>query len=303
MLTSRLLDKFYDTTVQRQLNFPIKRRLFLERLSQRIHKKGWKKRLEFTDQFLASLSSGFPEIPQETGFLIWSPPNLSSLPLLIKEANNAFNHVNLAELGSRTDNQTPNRLNIPWDKPLSLDHPLYQVARDPNILGPITRYLGFLPIINALDILYYPNNQWFPKSTQFFHVDAKSTDQIRVFIHISDVGALSGPTLVFPKNICQSVFENYLGNYPEDSFFEKNLGFDNCQQLVGPSGSIVFFDSGRCFHAGGRPSSFPRLILNIQYVSPAMIQWLPTGWSKRTRFWNLANPYSSPVDKYLLGWE
>ena len=303
MSSNYLLDKFHSPTTQRWLNFPLKRRLAIEKMNRWVHRKSWKKRMDFTENYLNSLSPNITEISKETGFKVWSPPNLPQVPELINHVVKIFKNTNLANLDKQSKNSFLFRQSVPWTNPLSLDHIVYKVARDPNILGPIVQYLGFFPIINAFDIFYYPNRDWHPKSTQFFHVDSKSTDQVRVFIHINDVGIDNGPTLVFPRNISIPIFEEYTGDYPEDSYFEENLKMENCKKLVGSSGTIVFFDSGRCFHAGGRPSTFPRLLVNLQYVSPAMLQWLPKGWARQTRFWNLASSSSSQIDRYLLGWE
>jgi hypothetical protein len=49
---------------------------------------------------------------------------------------------------------------------------------------------------------------------------------------------------------------------------EEILGKNSITPMVGDTGSAIFTDTSRCFHAGSREAKKPRNVVIIQYLSP-----------------------------------
>ena len=78
---------------------------------------------------------------------------------------------------------------------LSLQSPLLRFALHPDLLTAVSVYLGFVPILSAMDIwVSMPSIKL--TGSQHFHCDWADDRQIRVFVYATDVIEESGPLVV-----------------------------------------------------------------------------------------------------------
>ena len=73
--------------------------------------------------------------------------------------------------------------------------------------------------------------------------------------------------------------------------------------MIGKSGTVIFSDTCRCFHAGSRKSKKPRTILMIQYLSPFAFHYPHFNLKTIAPYSDLGRLQNSLFLKLLLGYE
>ena len=158
--------------------------------------------------------------------------------------------------------------------PILVDFALSDAA-----LGMATSYLGTIPYLNRVDLLYsIPRAGDEKVSSQLFHVDPEGLTQVKFFINVFDVGDGEGPFTFIPADETARIIRDvnvlrrqrgkpHAGRYLDEEIAA--VGADGSIVCVkGPQGSGVAVDTSRCLHLGSRvsPGSF-RLCLYIQYCT------------------------------------
>jgi hypothetical protein len=161
-----------------------------------------------------------------------------------------------------------------------LRHPLLvDFALSDAAMGMAASYLGTIPYLNRVDLLYsIPRESDEKVSSQLFHVDPEGLTQVKFFINVFDVGEGEGPFTFIPADetarIIRDVNElrqqhgkQHAGRYLDDEIAA--VGATGAiVRVMGAQGSGVAVDTSRCLHLGSRvgPGSF-RLCLYIQYCT------------------------------------
>jgi hypothetical protein len=163
-------------------------------------------------------------------------------------------------------------------------HPeLVNFALSDAMLGAATRYLGMVPHLSRIDLMYSLPRAGGGKNieSQLFHLDHEGLTQIKHFIHVFDVGEHEGPFTFIPADATARIVRDVralrrrqksgqdieVRRY-SDAEIAAVGGTSDIITVTGPVGAGVAVDTSRCLHLGSRvdPGSF-RLCLYIQYCT------------------------------------
>lgn len=159
-------------------------------------------------------------------------------------------------------------------------HPqIVDFALSDGLLSLVTNYLGTIPHLNRVDLLYsVAHGGEEAISSQIYHLDPEGRRQAKLFLNLRDVGPDEGPFTFIPaEETARIVAAVKRRRDPEadlqmarylDSELEAVNGFARSISVMGPPGSGVLVDTSRCLHFGSRvkPGTY-RLCLYIQYCS------------------------------------
>jgi len=160
------------------------------------------------------------------------------------------------------------------------EHPeIVDFALSDGLLSLVTNYLGTIPHLNRVDLLYsVAHGGEEAISSQIYHLDPEGRRQAKLFLNLRDVGPDEGPFTFIPAaETARIVAAVKRRRDPEadlqmarylDSELEAVNGFARAISVMGPPGSGVLVDTSRCLHFGSRvkPGTY-RLCLYIQYCS------------------------------------
>jgi hypothetical protein len=161
-------------------------------------------------------------------------------------------------------------------------HPeIVDFALSDGLLSLVTNYLGTIPHLNRVDLLYSVSHGGDEAiSSQIYHLDPEGRRQAKLFLNLRDIGADEGPFTFIPaaasarivKTIKRRRSENddtelAMGRYLDAELAQVG-GLDKAISVMGPTGSAVLVDTSRCLHCGSRvkPGTY-RLCLYVQYCS------------------------------------
>ena len=156
---------------------------------------------------------------------------------------------------------------------------LVDFALSDALLSLVTNYLGTIPHLNRIDLLYSVNHGGDEAiSSQIYHLDPEGTRQAKLFMNLRDVGAEEGPFTFIPASettrIVNAIKKRRLedtqmaaGRYSDDEL-DAVGGLAKAISVDGPKGSAALVDTSRCLHFGSRvqPGTY-RLCLYIQYCT------------------------------------
>lgn len=159
-------------------------------------------------------------------------------------------------------------------------HPeLVDFALSDALLGAAAEYLGVIPHLTRIDLLYsVPRTGDTLEASQLFHLDPEGLTQAKVFVNVFDVNEDHGPFTFVPADISQRVVQQIrarrteagapvVGRYTDEEVVGAG-GVGSIVRVTGPAGGGVIVDTSRCLHCGSRvrPGAF-RLCLYIQYCT------------------------------------
>jgi hypothetical protein len=159
-------------------------------------------------------------------------------------------------------------------------HPkLVDFALSDPLLSLVTNYLGTIPHLNRIDLLYSIDHGGEEAiSSQIYHLDPEGTRQAKLFMNLRDVGPNEGPFTFIPASETTRIVntirkrrpaevEMAAGRYLDDELESVN-GLEKSISVAGPPGSAALVDTSRCLHFGSRvkPGTY-RLCLYIQYCT------------------------------------
>jgi hypothetical protein len=161
-------------------------------------------------------------------------------------------------------------------------HPeLTNFALSDAMLGAATRYLGMVPHLSRIDLMYSLPRAGKNIESQLFHLDHEGLTQIKHFIHLFDVGEHEGPFTFIPADATARIVRDVralrrrqtsaqdveLRRYSDEEIAAVG-GTGDIITVTGPVGAGVAVDTSRCLHLGSRvdPGSF-RLCLYMQYCT------------------------------------
>jgi hypothetical protein len=159
---------------------------------------------------------------------------------------------------------------------------LVDFALSDDLLSLVTNYLGTIPHLNRVDLLYSVSHGGEEAiSSQIYHLDPEGRRQAKLFLNLREIGPDEGPFTFIPASASERVIKAIkhrrstesedatmlMGRYFDDEL-AKVGGLDEAISVMGPAGSAVLVDTSRCLHCGSRvkPGTY-RLCLYIQYCS------------------------------------
>lgn len=156
---------------------------------------------------------------------------------------------------------------------------LVEFALGERTLGAATRYLGMVPYLSHVDLVYsLPRPGGNNIDSQLFHLDPEGLRQVKFFIQVYDVGEPQGPFSFIPADTTARVLHDVAGwrkrrgIEPSRRYSDEEVtavGGDRALVTVqGPAGTAIAIDTSRCLHLGSRvqPGTF-RLMLYLQYCT------------------------------------
>jgi len=156
---------------------------------------------------------------------------------------------------------------------------LVDFALDDAVLGMATRYLGAVPRLNRIDLLYsVPRETDDNIASQLFHVDPEGVTQVKFFFNLFDTGDDQGPFTFIPADESRRILREVRslhraqGNTSVGRCTDAEIaavgGTSAIVTVKGPAGSGVAVDTSRCLHLGSRVrrGSF-RLCLYLQFCT------------------------------------
>lgn len=160
------------------------------------------------------------------------------------------------------------------------EHPqLVDFALSDGLLSLVTNYLGTIPHLNRVDLLYsVAHGGEDAISSQIYHLDPEGRRQAKLFLNLRPTGPDEGPFTFIPASETSRIVnaikqrrsadeEMAMARYL-DSELEQVNGLAKAIGVMGAPGSGVLVDTSRCLHFGSRvkPGTY-RLCLYIQYCS------------------------------------
>ena len=210
----------------------------------------------------------------------------------------------------RKDKFLRNLLN---DKDLRRNPELVDFALSDPVLGMAARYLGAVPYLCRVDVVYsLPRASDDNIASQLFHVDPEGLTQVKFFIHLYDVGEPEGPFTFIPADETTRILaairalrrqqgKPHVGRYLDEEV-DAVGGTGSIVRLKGPTGSGVAIDTSRCLHMGSRvqPGAF-RLCLYLQYCTTAeQTNLFDVGRYKKDQVRTLAIEHSVAANANLI---
>ena len=181
--------------------------------------------------------------------------------------------------GSRNPKKWAFLRSILTNQDLARNPALVDFALSDPLLSLVTNYLGTIPHLNRIDLLYSVNHGGEDAiSSQIYHLDPEGTRQAKLFMNLRDVGPDEGPFTFIPAaettRIVNAIKKRRLedtamaaGRYSDEEL-EAVGGLSRAIAVAGPKGSAALVDTSRCLHFGSRvkPGTY-RLCLYIQYCT------------------------------------
>lgn len=159
-------------------------------------------------------------------------------------------------------------------------HPeLVDFALSDAAFGIATRYLGTVPYLTRVDLLYSVPREGDDRiASQLFHVDPEGLTQVKFFINVFDIGDAEGPFTFIPADATARILRDiralrnrlgqpHVGRYSDEEIAAVG-GAADIVCIKGPRGAGVAIDTSRCLHMGSRvqPGAF-RLCIYLQYCT------------------------------------
>ena len=242
-------------------------------------------------------------IPSEHGYLSVPPgtldPQVAAVVEHAGELIDSIGHDALLEQGTKGGFIA--RGFLP-EESHQLGSPYLDFALDERVVGPVAAYLGVVPVLTDVDVWYSAHHPKAPKSSQLWHLDHADTTQIKVWIHVDEIDALSGPLTVLAADGSTSVAEANDYDFGDSyRLADDAVPTDRCVAFEGPAGTVDFVDTSRCFHFGSRVSAEgrPRRIAVFQYLTPYSFKF--ADHRNQAGFRALASGDSTPLERLVLG--
>lgn len=219
----------------------------------------------------------------DDGYAILPPSRLPGTSEIVDECRRLFarKQAELAAIPAGTKGKKSFLRNVLDDQDLKANPALIDFALSDGLLSIVTNYLGVVPILNRVDLVYSiaratPDAAHI--SSQLFHQDHEGLRQAKLFLNIYDVDDEHGPFTLIPASRTEKVLRairrqrqdagvEHHGHYRDDEVAACD-GLVEQIRSIGPAGSAAIVDTSRCLHAGSRvQQGHFRLCLYIQYCT------------------------------------
>jgi len=274
-------------------------------LSRKKNLEGYQARVALMEQLnrdRAARNGGadvsLPEIPKEKGYLLVRPEGFPLLDEVLAEARENFKGY-----VPGTNKKANDSLQGVPRRDRTHTSAINRLATHPEVLRIISNYMGMVPILYRINLLYSPNDEEVELSSQYFHLDPEDVIMTKIFVFVEDVDEDTGPTTVLPADrstIVRRAIDYRNSRVPDEVIYEIG-GKENLVQCTGPAGTLAFLDTCRCFHMGSRKASKPRSAIMIQYQTPYAATARPDGPLPPPPIGDIAIPPNPTLlDEYLF---
>ncbi|NEO69199.1 hypothetical protein [Moorena sp. SIO3H5] len=284
---------------QKHFNYPYRKRNGYETISKFFNFPTYSIRKDLGISVI-NCQGKLPSISKKDGFLVWFPKKFDPVSQVIGACRDYIATVDQSIFTKKGDGKEEYLRGLHPDKS-KLTESLVKLACDRTLVSIVTKYLGILPIINGVKLLYSPNKKLYEGGAQFFHLDPEGVRQIKLYIYVEDVTEESGPLTLIPAQESEKIYRSYQGGRLTDEWVSRFIDPQHFYSITGASGTMIFADTSRCFHFGSRPGKNPRFVIILQYISPFAINFPWFGWVRKPLHAHLVNDNTLMIDQYLLG--
>ena len=220
-------------------------------------------------------------LDRRDGYAMLSPGSVANTDEIIALSLSLFEEKQrqMEAAGSSNSKKWAFLRSILSNQDLAKNPKLIDFALSDSLLSLVTNYLGTIPHLNRIDLLYSVNHGGDEAiSSQIYHLDPEGTRQAKLFMNLRDVGPEEGPFTFIPAaetmRIVNAIKKRRLedtqmaaGRYSDDELAAVG-GLEKAISVDGPKGSAALVDTSRCLHFGSRvkPGTY-RLCLYIQYCT------------------------------------
>lgn len=306
LLASRLA-KVRNGVYHRYFKFPHERRRYYEALCRSAHPFSDRTRGALAAQLAGDRGDdGASSTLPAQGYFKWSGEHLH--PLADAAADQARAMLNAGALEEMKAACRERRLNLAVrriDGELDANSPLLRFALDPRVVATAATYLGVLPVLDGIYLWYSPNERLSSdrNSSQLFHIDPTGYRELKMFVHIDDVSADSGPLTIVPAPASRRLYPFFAHDTGSirDEEVERIVGRDCIVPLTGPKGTVSGADTSTCFHFGSRRGTRNRLLAHFHFMSPYVPRFPFFGRLHNDRFAHLVNDDTPVMNRWVLG--
>ena len=162
-------------------------------------------------------------------------------------------------------------------------------ATSDEMTAVAAEYLQMIPVLSVVE-LWKSNRGDVPEiGSQLFHLDNADEKQVKVFVHLCDIGMETGPLTFLPASTSERVCRKLeygkvkgVHRLTDDEVFSVARK-DELKICAYPAGAVVFVDTIRCLHYGSRRNEAPRYVLMCQYLSPCRADFRQHSFSEYSR--------------------
>jgi hypothetical protein len=138
---------------------------------------------------------------------------------------------------------------------------------NPQLLGTLSRYYGFLPELCSIALMLSPANDTV-KGSQEAHFDLNDSKHIKVFVPVEDIHEDNGPFEYIPRDTSVVVRRKLgVGKKIEDNALFSLVPRADFLKTIIKSGDGLIVDTTNCLHFGGRVQRGYRLMWFIHFGS------------------------------------
>lgn len=216
----------------------------------------------------------FFEISQQKGFCLLKSGTFPLVNEAVEEALFIFRNTDIQKIMKDASGLLP-FISIPLNFPTNSN--ILKLLCCKDLMFPIFQYFGEIPALMNVQLIYSPNDRVIPGTSQEYHFDGQDFKSLQVFIFCDDVSLNCGPVTVVSARDSSYIAKKF--NYRKKGLnrrlsddavnelsFTDSVNFD-IQTMIGPKGTILFFDGDRCLHYGSRAATKSRLILQFFFTS------------------------------------
>ena len=216
------------------------------------------------------VASGQPATapPAASGFRLFAPGEFEGaceVAALCEEIYGKKRPLLSAEYASTQSR--PFLVNLTDESDLHDHSELVRFAVSRPVLDAAIAYLGAVPLVTGVNLLWSPANQT-TRSSQLYHLDDEDLTQLKLFLAVTETGDDQGPLTFLPADASRRVRSGFgapIGRVTDERV-EKTGVAEAAIRLVGPPGTAAFVDTSRCLHYGSRANRRDRVILQIQFL-------------------------------------
>ena len=130
-------------------------------------------------------------------------------------------------------------------------------------------YLGEVPILQKVSLWRSRPISSELSGSQYYHLDAQFTRQVKFFVLLSDVTLSSGPLTLIPINESNKLkmkLNHDGGKLTDDQVFQ-HVDKKSEVYFTGKVGDVLVANSSRCYHYGSRCQTEERWVLMFHFVT------------------------------------
>ncbi|MAI60899.1 MAG: hypothetical protein CBB87_00230 [Micavibrio sp. TMED27] len=258
---------------------------FYEKVSSKLNQGEYKHRKDLLNKIPKTTPEY--EIEDQLGYLI---ADMSKNELVMNAIANAKQQAN--QIDWEEKEKTSKKaflLNHKLDLTSPENEAILKLVLSPEILRPISDYLGSFPILSSAALWYSPNKDARAKGSQLYHLDGEDIKQIKCFLPVDEITSETGPLTILPADVSDNVYNTLhqkneiqrRNTKLEDDIVYQYAQEDQAKQVVGKPGTVAFIDTCRCYHYGSRTAQKPRLLLHLHFYS-AFSKMMPL-WGREER--------------------